>query len=72
MIINFFKGWKAASIGKNSKTARTSLEKRYNIDMEIEDAIHTALLALKEGFEGKYLLLLLLLLKILLIYFLNF
>jgi 20S proteasome subunit alpha 2 len=26
---------------------------RYNEEMEIEDAIHTALLTLKEGFEGQ-------------------
>lgn len=33
-------------------SAKTFLEKRYNEDMEIEDAIHTAILTLKEGFEG--------------------
>ena len=32
--------------------AKTFLEKRYSEDMELEDAIHTALLTLKEGFEG--------------------
>lgn len=32
--------------------ARTFLEKRYSEDMELEDAVHTALLTLKEGFEG--------------------
>lgn len=26
---------------------------RYSDDMELEDAIHTAILALKEGFEGQ-------------------
>lgn len=26
---------------------------RYNDDLEIEDAIHTALLTLREGFEGE-------------------
>lgn len=26
---------------------------RYNDEMEIEDAIHTAMLTLKEGFEGQ-------------------
>jgi len=25
---------------------------RYNDDMELEDAVHTAILTLKEGFEG--------------------
>ena len=28
------------------------LQKRYSEDLEIEDAIHTALLCLKESFEG--------------------
>jgi hypothetical protein len=31
------------------------LEKRYNDDIELEDAIHTAILTLKEGFEGQVL-----------------
>lgn len=44
--------WKAAAIGKNAKNAKAFLEKRYNSEMEIEDAIHNALLTLKEGFEG--------------------
>lgn len=35
------------------KNARTFLEKRYNPDMELQDAIHTALLTLKDGFEGQ-------------------
>jgi 20S proteasome subunit alpha 2 len=29
------------------------LEKGYQDDMELEDAIHTALLTLREGFEGE-------------------
>ncbi|KAJ2011963.1 Proteasome subunit alpha type-2 [Coemansia sp. S610] len=33
--------------------AKTFLEKRYNGDMELEDAVHTAILTLKEGFEGQ-------------------
>jgi len=33
--------------------AKTFLEKRYNDDISLEDAIHTALLTLKEGFEGQ-------------------
>ena len=28
-------------------------EKRYSEDMELEDAIHTAILTLKEGFDGQ-------------------
>merc|ERR1711935_1038392 len=46
-------GWKASAIGKNMVNAKTFLEKRYNEDIEIEDAIHTAILTLKEGFEGQ-------------------
>ena len=45
--------WKATAIGKNSTNARTFLEKRYSGDMELEDATHTALLTLKEGFDGR-------------------
>ena len=45
--------WKASAIGKNMVNAKTFLEKRYSDDMELEDAIHTALLTLKEGFEGQ-------------------
>lgn len=30
----------------------TSLPRRFNDDLSLEDAIHTALLTLKEGFEG--------------------
>jgi 20S proteasome subunit alpha 2 len=45
--------WKATAIGKSSKNAKVFLEKRYKADMEIEDAIHTALMTLKEGFEGE-------------------
>lgn len=45
--------WKASAIGKNMTNAKTFLEKRYSDDMELEDAVHTALLTLKEGFEGE-------------------
>ncbi|GAX82482.1 hypothetical protein CEUSTIGMA_g9909.t1 [Chlamydomonas eustigma] len=45
--------WKASAIGKNMSNAKTFLEKRYNEDIGIEDAIHTTLLTLKEGFEGQ-------------------
>eukprot|EP00549_Striatella_unipunctata_P009125 CAMPEP_0118698004 /NCGR_PEP_ID=MMETSP0800-20121206/14911_1 /TAXON_ID=210618 ORGANISM="Striatella unipunctata, Strain CCMP2910" /NCGR_SAMPLE_ID=MMETSP0800 /ASSEMBLY_ACC=CAM_ASM_000638 /LENGTH=236 /DNA_ID=CAMNT_0006597679 /DNA_START=227 /DNA_END=937 /DNA_ORIENTATION=- len=46
-------GWKATAIGKNHLNAKSFLEKRYQDDMELEDAIHTALLTLREGFEGE-------------------
>jgi 20S proteasome subunit alpha 2 len=45
--------WKATAIGKNFVNGKTFLEKRYNDTMELEDAIHTAILTLKEGFEGQ-------------------
>ncbi|CAI9260239.1 unnamed protein product [Lactuca saligna] len=45
--------WKASAMGKNVSNAKTFLEKRYTDDMELEDAIHTAILTLKEGFEGQ-------------------
>ncbi|EEB07416.1 20S proteasome component alpha 2 [Schizosaccharomyces japonicus yFS275] len=45
--------WKATAIGKSSTVAKTFLEKRFNEEMELEDAIHTAILALKETFEGE-------------------
>merc|ERR1712066_435941 len=44
-------GWKASAIGKNHVNAKSFLEKRYNDDIELEDAIHIAILTLKEGFE---------------------
>ena len=45
--------WKATAIGRNAVTARTYLEKRYVADMVREDAIHTALLTLKESMDDK-------------------
>jgi len=48
-----FWGWKASAIGKNMANAKTFLERRYHEDIELEDAIHTAILTLKEGFEGQ-------------------
>ncbi|EMR08905.1 hypothetical protein PNEG_02687 [Pneumocystis murina B123] len=45
--------WKATAIGKSAISAKTFLEKRYNDQLELEDAIHIALLTLKEGFEGE-------------------
>jgi 20S proteasome subunit alpha 2 len=46
-------GWKATAIGKNYVSAKNFLEKRWTAEMELEDAIHTALLTLREGFEGE-------------------
>jgi len=45
--------WKATAMGKNYISGKTFLEKRYKDDIELEDAIHTAILALKESFEGQ-------------------
>ncbi|KAJ1995011.1 Proteasome subunit alpha type-2 [Dimargaris cristalligena] len=45
--------WKATAIGKNMINSKTFLEKRFNEEMELEDAVHTAILTLKEGFEGQ-------------------
>uniref|UniRef100_A0A0E0CNV0 Proteasome subunit alpha type-2 n=1 Tax=Oryza meridionalis TaxID=40149 RepID=A0A0E0CNV0_9ORYZ len=40
--------WKASAMGKNVSNAKT-----YTEDMELDDAIHTAILTLKEGYEGQ-------------------
>jgi len=45
--------WKATAMGKNFVNGKTFLEKRYSEDIELDDAIHTAILTLKEGFEGQ-------------------
>ncbi|CAH2067875.1 unnamed protein product [Thlaspi arvense] len=45
--------WKASAMGKNVSNAKTFLEKRYTEDMELDDAIHTAILTLKEGILTK-------------------
>ena len=47
-----FWSWKASAIGSNMPNAKTFLEKRYNEEMGIEDAVHLAILTLKESFEG--------------------
>merc|ERR1712190_455171 len=43
--------WEASAIGKNHVNAKAFLEKRFTEEVELEDAIHTAILTLKEGFE---------------------
>ena len=45
-------GWKATAIGKNMVGMKNFLEKRYTDTIEIEDAIHLAILMLRENFEG--------------------
>jgi 20S proteasome subunit alpha 2 len=45
--------WKATAIGKNMVNSKTFLEKRYSDGLELDDAIHTAILTLKDSFEGQ-------------------
>ncbi len=45
--------WKATALGKGASSAKQFLEKRYSDDMDIEDAIHTVILTLKDSFEGE-------------------
>ncbi|XP_077970708.1 proteasome subunit alpha type-2-like [Styela clava] len=45
--------WKATALGKNHLNGKSFLEKRYNEELELEDAVHTAILTLKESFEGQ-------------------
>ena len=45
--------WKATALGRGGSTAKQFLEKRYTDDLDIEDAIHTAILTLKDSFEGE-------------------
>ncbi|KAM3876580.1 proteasome subunit alpha type-2-like [Diretmus argenteus] len=48
-----YSAWKATAMGKNYVNGKTFLENRYNNDLDLEDAIHTAILTLKESFEGQ-------------------
>lgn len=45
--------WKATALGKGSVEARAFLEKTYSDDMDIGDATHTAIKALKNSYEGQ-------------------
>ncbi|XP_074652405.1 proteasome subunit alpha type-2 [Tubulanus polymorphus] len=45
--------WKATAMGRNFVNGKTFLEKRYSETLEMEDAVHTAILTLKESFEGQ-------------------
>lgn len=45
-------GWKASAIGKNYSSMKAFLEKRYSENLTLEDAIHTAILTLRESAEG--------------------
>jgi 20S proteasome subunit alpha 2 len=46
-------GWKATAIGKNYVNAKNFLERRYSDDVELDDAIHIALLTLRESYDGE-------------------
>jgi len=46
-------GWKATAIGKNYVNAKSFLERRYNDSVELDDAIHIALLTMRESYEGE-------------------
>jgi 20S proteasome subunit alpha 2 len=43
--------WKATAIGKGMTSCKQLLERRWQPDMELEDAIHLALLCLRESSE---------------------
>lgn len=45
--------WKATALGKHFASLKTFLEKRYNDELETDDAVHVALLTLKEQFDGQ-------------------
>ncbi|KAA6347470.1 MAG: putative 20S proteasome alpha subunit B [Streblomastix strix] len=47
-----FWAWKASGIGKDAGNTKSFLEKRFQADMELDDAIHTAILTIKEGYDG--------------------
>mmetsp|Transcript_11959 Transcript_11959/g.10563 ORF Transcript_11959/g.10563 Transcript_11959/m.10563 type:complete len:235 (+) Transcript_11959:39-743(+) len=48
-----FHSYKATALGKNAPNAENFLEKRFEDDLDLEDAIQIALLTMKEGFEGE-------------------
>jgi 20S proteasome subunit alpha 2 len=48
-----FLAWKAVAIGRNASAAKSTLEKRFLADAQIEDAVNTALITLKDGMDGK-------------------
>lgn len=47
-----FFGWKASAIGKNYQSMKAFLEKRYREDLPLQDAIHVAILTLRENAES--------------------
>ena len=53
LYVGAYFGWKATAIGKNYVNAKNFLERRYNDDIELDDAIHVALLTMRESYEGE-------------------
>ena len=45
--------WKATALGKGASEARSFLEKTYDDDLDIGDATHLAIKALKNTFDGQ-------------------
>ena len=45
--------WKATALGRGSTEARQFLAKTFSDDMDIGDATHTAIRALKNSYEGQ-------------------
>jgi len=45
--------WKASAIGRGMVAAKSFLEKRYQDDISLDDAVHRAIRILKEGFQGE-------------------
>jgi len=48
-----FFAWKATAIGKNYKSMKAFLERRYTPDIDVQHAIHIAMMTLKDCAEGK-------------------
>ena len=45
--------WKATALGKGAADAKTFLEKTFTDDLDIGDATHLAIKALKNSFDGE-------------------
>lgn len=44
--------WKASAIGKNYTQAKSFMEKRYSEELDLQDALHTAIQTMRQGFDG--------------------
>ena len=45
--------WKATALGKGAAEAKSFLERTYTEDMDIGDAVHSAIKTLKNTYEGE-------------------